>query len=78
MGPFTVIKASQTNLQAEESGHAMFCLECSQIEVVVAFHPDLPERLKPRWCEHLDVVPTPCDITILGAFDIADNEVGYV
>ena len=56
----------------------MFCLERSQIEVVVAFHPDLPERLKPCWREHLDVLPALCDIAVLGALGAANDEVGYV
>jgi hypothetical protein len=43
----TSIKPGQTDLQPKERGHAMCGLERSQVDVIVALHPDLAQRLKP-------------------------------
>jgi len=56
----------------------MLCFESSEVEVVTAQQPHIPERLQPCRREHPNVFPAFCDIAILGAFGAADDEVGYV
>jgi len=56
----------------------MLRLQCSYVQVVVTFQPDLPHGLEPGRREHFDIFSRPSDIAIFVAVNAADDEVGYV
>lgn len=74
----TIFESRQTDLQPEECRYPMLRLQCSYVQVIVTFEPDLPHGLKPRGREHFDIFSSSGDIAIFVAVDAADDEVGYV
>lgn len=77
LGP-TIVEARQADFQAEEDGHAKLLFQRFDVDVVVACHPALAERLEPGGQEDLDVLAGFGDIAVFGAVDAADDEVGDV
>lgn len=74
----TVVEACEAYLQPGEGRHAVLLFQRGHVQVVIARHPYLPQRLEPFWGEDLDIVAGLGDIAVFGAVGTTNNEVGYV
>jgi hypothetical protein len=73
----TIIKARQANLQAVESGQAVLLFECFHIHIT-PFHPFCAHGLQPSREQHTNVLAALCDIAVLVAARIPNDEMRYV
>lgn len=73
----TIVEPSEADLEAVESRKSIFLFDGCNI-YLTPLYPFLTHALNPFWCDDLDVLPRLCDITILGAINVADDKMGNV
>jgi hypothetical protein len=73
----TIIKSRQADLQAVEGGQAVLLFECFHIHIA-PLHPFCAHGLQPSREQHTNVLAALCDIAVLVAARIPNDEMRYV